>query len=325
MISPLVIGIFEFTMMRTGEGLNTKHWAHLFHDYMEADDAYYRANCGDDKRVFPLRALPHEGTVESSDHVEVMDYEKASAIVDSHKIFAVALCSCRHEKMHLGLKKCDVPLETCTTMGPSAYYMINHNLAKKISKTEMHELLARSREMGLVICADNIKDAPSFFCNCCGCCCNVMLGISQHGYAHSVVTSNYIAECKTEDCAECGNCAEACPINAISMQPDSNPKIDTKFCMGCGVCALKCSTGAIRLTPRKHRVLHHEDTFERIILQSLERGTLQNQLFTDTQSITHAFMRGFVGGFLKLPPVKKALMSDTLRSSFLDILRKGQR
>ena len=32
-------------------------------------------------------------------------------------------------------------------------------------------------------------------------------------------------------------------------------------------------------------------------------------------------MRGFVGGFLKLPSVKKALMSDMLRSRFLSALR----
>jgi hypothetical protein len=31
-------------------------------------------------------------------------------------------------------------------------------------------------------------------------------------------------------------------------------------------------------------------------------------------------MRGIVGGFLRLPPVKKALMSDTLRSRFLTAL-----
>ena len=34
-------------------------------------------------------------------------------------------------------------------------------------------------------------------------------------------------------------------------------------------------------------------------------------------------MRGFVGGFLRLPPVKKALLSDTLRSSFLDFMKTG--
>jgi hypothetical protein len=34
-------------------------------------------------------------------------------------------------------------------------------------------------------------------------------------------------------------------------------------------------------------------------------------------------LKGFIGGFLKLSPVKKALMSEKLRSSFLDSMKKG--
>jgi hypothetical protein len=34
-------------------------------------------------------------------------------------------------------------------------------------------------------------------------------------------------------------------------------------------------------------------------------------------------MRGILGGFLQLPPVKKALMSDALRSTFLRTLISG--
>jgi len=59
------------------------------------------------------------------------------------------------------------------------------------------------------------------------------------------------------------------------------------------------------------------------LLLSLERGTLQNQLFDDPGSFTHKFMRSFVGGSMKLHPVKKALMSDALRSSFLRFMKKG--
>ena len=33
--SPLMVGIFELTMMRTGENLNTKEWARLFHAYLQ--------------------------------------------------------------------------------------------------------------------------------------------------------------------------------------------------------------------------------------------------------------------------------------------------
>lgn len=68
---------------------------------------------------------------------------------------------------------------------------------------------------------------------------------------------------------------------------------------------------------------HPETTYERVILGCLERGTLQNQLFIDPQGTTQKAMRALMGGFLRLPPVKKALMSDTLRSTFLASMKAG--
>jgi Pyruvate/2-oxoacid:ferredoxin oxidoreductase delta subunit len=323
MPSPLLIGIFEFTMMRTGENLNTKEWAKLFHAYMQEDDTFYAANLKHREKVSPLRALPHEDAIDSSEHVEVLDYEKATAIVEGGKKFSIGLCSCRHEKLHVGEKKCNVPLETCSSIDAAAEFMIRHNLAKEVSKSEMLENVARSKEMGLVFCADNVKNDVSFICHCCGCCCTALLGISKFGYPNMVVTSSFIAQVDDKVCAECGACAEACPIHAIELAPEGGPKIDARVCMGCGVCALRCTTGAIKLVKREQRVIHPEDTFERVILQCLERGTLQNMMFDNPQSVTHKFMRGFVGGFLKLSPVKRALMSDTLRSSFLGMMKKG--
>ncbi len=323
MPSPMVIGIFEFTMMRTGDNLNTKEWARLFHTYLQDDRTFYAANFKHGEKISPLRALPHEDAIDSSEHVEVLDYEKATAIIEGGRKFSIGICSCRHEKLHVGEKKCDVPLETCSSLDSAADFMIRHNFGKEVSKTEMLENLARSKEMGLVFCADNAKSGVSFICHCCGCCCNALLGISKFGYPHMVITSSFIAQADEKVCAECGACAEACPIHAIELVSEKTPKIDAGICIGCGVCALKCTTGALRLVKREQRVIHPEDTFERVILQCLERGTLQNLMFGQPQSITHKFMRGFVGGFLKLPPVKRALMSDTLRSSFLGMMKKG--
>lgn len=321
-LSPLIIGIFEFTMMRTKGELNHKEWAKLFHEYLN-DGKFYHQNLKGNQKVSILRTLPHEGTIDESEYVEVLDYEKATSLVENTKKFAVGICSCRHEKYHVGEKKCDIPLETCTSFDSSADYLIRHDMAKEISKSEMLELFACSKEMGLVFCADNVKKNAAFVCHCCGCCCNVLLGISRFGYANMVVTSNYIAKSDSELCSGCGECAESCPINAIEMSPDDEPVIDEEICIGCGVCALKCDTEAMRLIPRKQKVLYPENTFEKIILQSLEKGTLQNLIFDNPQSIGHSFMRGFVGGFLKLSPVKKALMSDTLRSRFLEMMKKG--
>jgi ferredoxin len=209
--------------------------------------------------------------------------------------------------------------------------MVRHGFAREVSKTEMLENVARSRELGLVINADNVQRNVSFFCHCCGCCCHVLEGVSRFGYANAVVTSSFIAASDRTLCKGCGVCSRKCPIQAIPRVPDPDPRfrkfgrpqVDEERCLGCGVCSVTCRSGAMKLHKRPQRVLHPETTFERLILQCLERGTLQNQLFDDPGSKTQAFLRGVVGGFLRLGPVQRALMSDTLRSRFLATLKHG--
>jgi ferredoxin len=330
MPSPLVIGIFEYTMMRTRGGVDHKKVAGLFDEYLR-DSPFYQVNAGRGDKVALMRALPHDGSMAPDEYVEVLDYEKASALVEQSGRCAIGICSCRHEKAHVG-QRCKAPLDNCSTFGPAAVdFMVRHGFAREVSKTEMLENIARSRELGLMINADNVQRNVSFMCHCCGCCCNVLLGITRHGYPNTVMTSSYVARSDRERCKGCGVCSTRCPIQAIPRVPDPDPRfrkhgrpaVDESLCVGCGVCTVTCSSGAMKLHRRKQRVLHPEDTFARVILQCLEKGTLQNQLFDDPARKTHAFMRGVVGGFLLLPPVKQALMSDQLRSRFLRAMTAG--
>ncbi len=329
--SPMFIGIFEFTMMRTGDGADLKKLAKLFNEYMN-DERLIEVNFGSGQQISPLRTMPHEGSILETAYTEVLEYERITPIVESNQKFAIGLCSCRHEKLHAGEKKCDIPLETCISFGGPVDFMVRHNFARNASKGEVLESIERSKEAGLVFSCDNVQKNVSFLCQCCGCCCNVLLGLSKFGYPNSVVTSSYIANVNIETCEGCGKCSKACPISAIEMtgaeDPEKNkkkvPLINTEICIGCGVCSLKCTkTGSLKLIKRKKRVIHPETTFERIILQCLERGTLQHQIFGDPEKLSQKMMKGIVGGFLRLTPVKRALMSEGLRSSFLDKMKKA--
>jgi hypothetical protein len=44
MLSPMVVGIFEFTMMRTDDKVDFKKMASLFHEYMLGDDQFFTKN-----------------------------------------------------------------------------------------------------------------------------------------------------------------------------------------------------------------------------------------------------------------------------------------
>ena len=333
MVSPMVVGIFELVMMRTGDNLASKEWAELFHRYLHEDEAFCEANFGHGKRVSVMRALVHEEAVLPEEYVEVLDYEKATSIIDEADRFAIGLCSCRHEKSHVSQRECDVPLDVCSSFGSVADLAIRHGFAKDVSKSQMLENLARSKELKLVLTADNVKKKVNLMCHCCKCCCNMMLGVTRHGCPNTIVTSSFTSQVNRANCKGCGKCVDICPVNAIEMIPDENPQsktkktitIDKTICIGCGVCGLECASEGIGLTKREQQVIHPETTFERVILQCLERGTLQNQMFVNPRSLTQKFMRGFIGGFLRLPPIKKALMSDMLRSSFLASMKMGIR
>jgi len=54
-------------------------------------------------------------------------------------------------------------------------------------------------------------------------------------------------EIDRERCTLCGDCVNACPHDALSMQPERGIVLDEEACAYCGDCEAICPSGAISL------------------------------------------------------------------------------
>ncbi|MHA1475157.1 MAG: ATP-binding protein [Promethearchaeota archaeon] len=195
-----------------------------------------------------------------------------------------------------------------------------HGIAKEISKKEAHEILDRVRKLGLVQVGDNSQTGVSWICNCCGCCCEALLGYKRLGYSSNIY-SNFEAKIDTDVCTGCGICAEKCPVEAMDMIQDPDNKdiaqVNYDRCIGCGVCQRFCPSEAIVMQRREELNFTPVDAFERIIINAIDKGTLPNLIFDNFNLWTHKVFRRLMKMYFSLPKVKRSLVDDQLQSRYL--------
>ncbi|MCK5516736.1 MAG: hypothetical protein KAI39_07675, partial [Desulfobulbaceae bacterium] len=237
LLMPGLIGFFEFTFMKQRQDLPVAELAQLMHEYLLGDPEQEMGREFFSSKTPLTRSLAYEEHIPVSSNVAT--YESAREIIKNADYGAIAMCYCRHKKEHLH-QTCDKNAPTkeiCISLGTAAKFMVRRGFAEKRSTDELLAILTKARDLNLTHITDNIRHKPSFICNCCSCCCELLGGINR-GFPMGVGKTNFTLQIDQESCVGCGLCKTSCNVIALELIDVSNGKnkkqmtVNSDNCLG---------------------------------------------------------------------------------------------
>lgn len=163
-----------------------------------------------------MRVIPIEKAIDGESRRA--SYEEVSKYLHEHDLFSVSDCSCRTSREVMGEGCGHLKEDMCIQMGHAAEYYIRTGRGRQITREEAFEIIERAEENGLVHQIPN-TDGPGkthAICNCCGCSC-FSLRTAEMFLNPDMVRSNYVSKVDKEKCVGCGECVEACHVNALHL------------------------------------------------------------------------------------------------------------
>ena len=229
-LAPFIVGIYEACDL-------DHELAHLVEHYLSEGGAEGIM------RPQPAihRVVPAQKAVKSE---MILPYDDVKVILMNSKSFSLRDCVCREQQKLMG-HECEFPMRTCLSFSDDE----RPTDKSSITKDEAIAFLDKSEEIGLVHTVSNVMKGMGYVCNCCGCCCGLLRGITEWGISNSVASANYIASIDPKDCAACGICTDRCQVGAI-REENGVSVVDRSKCIGCGLCVTGCPDGAAKLERR---------------------------------------------------------------------------
>jgi len=325
-LPPPMAGFFEFSLMRIRGDIDQKLLSELYYQYLNVEEDFIKNLflTGETKLG---RVFVHEPVLSSENALQIFDYERATEVIKTASHIGISTCYCRHKMSHMG-RDCDAPKEICMTFNSVASSLVKYDYARRVEVSECLELLETAYSHNLVQFGDNVREDVNFICNCCGCCCEVMITARKFAILQPVHTTNFIPKIQDETCTGCRKCVTVCPVEAMSLVSANDPhhpkkkkaRVNEKICLGCGVCARVCPEDCICLQSRAQRVITPLNTAHRVVVMAIEQGKLQELIFDNQVLKSHRAMAAVLGVILKLPPIKQAMASQQMKSTYLEVL-----
>ncbi len=254
LLMPGLIGFFEFSFMKQRQDLPVAELAQLMHEYLLGDPAQEMGREFFSSKTPLTRSLVYEEHIPVSSNVAT--YESARKIIKNADYGAIAMCYCRHKKEHLQ-QICDKNAPTheiCISLGTAAKFMVRRGFAEERNREELLVILKKARDLNLTHITDNIRYKPSFICNCCSCCCELLGGVIR-GFPMGVAKTNFTLQIDQESCIGCSLCKKSCNVIALELIDVSKGKrkkqmtVNSDNCLGCGACISSCPTSSLSLVP----------------------------------------------------------------------------